>query len=83
MTFFHIKQQKKKKCIRQKLKKKKNQRFRTEFVGLKIRSRERERRRTRKVNPVTEAKEVAIEAAESGRVPRWPTNMTEITWREY
>lgn len=34
---------------------------------------------TRKLKPVTEAKEVAMEAAERGRGPRWPTNMTEMT----
>ncbi|KAF3488286.1 hypothetical protein F2Q69_00057891 [Brassica cretica] len=44
--------------------------------------RDRERK-ARKVKPVTEAKEVAMEAAERGSEPRWPTNMTEMTWREY
>ena len=35
--------------------------------------------RTNKLKPVTEAKEVAIEAPESASSPRWPTYITEIT----
>ena len=34
---------------------------------------------TRKVKPVTEANEVATAAAERGREPRCPTNITDIT----
>ena len=37
---------------------------------------------TNKLKPVTEAKEVAIEAAESCNWPRCPTNITDIICRE-
>lgn len=35
------------------------------------------------MKPVTDAKEVAMEAPESGRVPRCPTNIIEIVCRMY
>lgn len=41
-----------------------------------------EEKLTSKLKPVTEAKEVAMEAAEREREPRWPTNMTEMTCRQ-
>ena len=41
-----------------------------------------EERVTRKLKPVTEAKEVAMEAPERESWPRWPTNMTDISWRQ-
>jgi len=34
---------------------------------------------TSKLSPVTEPKEVAMEAPERASSPRWPTNMTDIT----
>lgn len=36
-----------------------------------------------KLKPVTPAKEVAMEALERDRSPRWPTNMTDIIWKLY
>ena len=33
---------------------------------------------TKKLKPVTDAKEVANEAPERANSPRWPTNITEI-----
>jgi len=38
---------------------------------------------TSKLKPVTDAKEVAMVAPPRGRVPRWPTNITEIVCRMY
>jgi len=38
---------------------------------------------TSNVKPVTDAKEVAMEAPERGRVPRCPTNIIEIVCRMY
>ena len=38
---------------------------------------------TIKLKPVTEAKEVAMEAPERASSPRWPTNITEIACKLY
>lgn len=43
---------------------------------------EGEKERTIRLNPVTPAKEVAMEAPARGSSPRWPTNMREMTVRE-